>query len=53
MLTAEEGVGGHVGVQGGLEVAGQISSGDSPQDLPALRGQAGVAGAAAATAFLE
>jgi len=53
MLAAQVSVGDQIGVQGGLELRLQIAPGDPAQDLPALRRQSRVTGAATPAAFLE
>jgi hypothetical protein len=52
-VAAEERVGHEVGVERGLELLGEIASGDAPQDLAVSFGEARVPGAAPAAPFLE
>ncbi|MDQ3384864.1 MAG: hypothetical protein M3503_02450 [Actinomycetota bacterium] len=53
VVAAEERVGREVSVERCLELVGEVASGDAPQDLATLRGDARIPGATPAAPFLE
>jgi hypothetical protein len=53
LIAAEDRVGGQIGVERGLELVGQVASGDAPAERAALRGKPRIPRTATATSFLE